>query len=166
MFEMKKRLITYAVLFVFIPLLTACNGAANAIVDYNNEFIMEDFLNEEEEYIDLRGEYEKVVNESNNDLEKREAFLNEKVLPKSQGLLDLVKKKKSENEELQEVHDLLVESEELRHESVEKELEAVQEDSQKIFLEAEGIVEEAEEKKQEFITKMDALIEEYDLEEQ
>lgn len=130
-----KRL---GVLFVLAVFLTACNSTANAIVDYNNDFIMEKFVKEEQEYIDLRGEYEKVVNETDNDLEQREAFITDEILPKSQGLLDLAKKNKFEDEEVQDLHNLLVESEELRHESVEKELDAVQNDSQKLFLEAQG----------------------------
>lgn len=132
---MTKRL---GVLFVLAVFLTACNSTANAIVDYNNDFIMEKFVKEEQEYIDLRGEYEKVVNETDNDLEQREAFITDEILPKSQGLLDLAKKNKFEDEEVQDLHSLLVESEELRHESVEKELDAVQNDSQKLFLEAQG----------------------------
>lgn len=132
---MTKRL---GVLFVLAVFLTACNSTANAIVDYNNDFIMEKFVKEEQEYIDLRGEYEKVVNETDNDLEQREAFITDEILPKSQGLLDLAKKNKFEDEEVQDLHNLLVESEELRHESVEKELDAVQNDSQKLFLEAQG----------------------------
>lgn len=163
---MRKKLIAYGALFVFAIFLTACNSTANAVVDYNNEFIMQEFLNDEQEYIDLMAEYEQEVNETDNDLEKREAFLNEKLIPKSQKLMDLAKAKEFDDEEVQKVHNLLIKSEEMRHESIEKELEAVQKDSQEVFLEAQEVAEEAEEVRQEFLTKMDGLIEEYNLEEQ
>ncbi len=163
---MRKKLFGYGVLCVLAVFLTACNSAADALVDYNNEFIMDEYSKAEQEYLSLSREYEKVVNESGNDLAVREEFMTEKVLPKSQQLLDKVKEKKFENEEVQEVHSLLVESEELRHQAIEKESEAIKADSEKIFNEATGLIKKSDKKKRAFFKKMDELAEEYNLEKQ
>lgn len=163
---MRKKLITFGVLLIFTIYLAACNSTADAIVDYQNDFVSTDFKNMEEKYIGLYNEYIEVVEESNDDIEQPEAFLSDKILPASQELLDLVKKNEFDDEEVQEAHNLLVKSEEIRHKSVKKEIEAVQNDfSQELILEAQDIVDEANEIKEEFHSKMITLIDEHDLEE-
>lgn len=165
MLKVRKKLVTYGILVIFAVLLTACNSTADAVVDYNNEFIMQEFYSKEQDYLNKVEEYQKLIEETD-DQTKRKNFLEEEVLPRSQKLLDLTKNNQFENEEIQEVHNLLLESEELRHQSLEMELEAIESGSQETIEEAKEITNEVEEKKQEFISKMDALIEEYDLEEQ
>lgn len=156
---MKRKILLYGTLIGLILLLGACNPKGQAFLDYNNDFLMDDFAVDELEYLELREEYQKAIDESNNDLVVREEFITDKVLPASQALLDKVKRKKVEDDELQDIHDILVESEEIRHSAVEKEIESVKVASQKLLNEAEATVAKADEKKQEFIKKREEYAE-------
>lgn len=161
---MKKKLMTYGVLVVFVMFLTACNSKATAVVDYNNDFIIAEYVEDEKEYINLTLDYEQMISENSDDLATQETQLTEEIIPKSQALLDKVKSNEFEEEEVQDVHNILIESEELRHEAVEKELEAIQTGSDDTMDEAFEIQEKAREKKQAFLDKLNELVEEYDLE--
>jgi|SRR5690625_2926556 len=154
---------TYGVLVLFAVFFTACNSEAKAIVDYNNDFIIDEYVEGEREYVNLTLDYEQMISENSDDLAAQETQLTEEVIPKSQALLDKVKSNEFEEKEVQDVHNILIESEELRHQAVEMELEAIQTGSDEKMDEALEIQEKAREKKQAFLDELNELVEEYDL---
>lgn len=154
---------TVSVFFVLLMVvLTACNSTGDALVEYNNEFILEEYAPAEEKYNDMVIEHEQIIDED--DLEKRIDFSENEVIPISQEVVDLVKQKEFEDEVVQEVHELLIESEELQLEANQKELEALQEDSSEMLDEAIEIGNEAADYRDEFLNELESLYDEYDLE--
>jgi len=159
----------YGSLFIFammsVLLLAGCNTATtDEIVDYNNEFFITDYLAETETMIDLWDELEAVYLEDA--YEERAIFYEHELVPQAEKIVDLVKNKKIEAEELQEVHNLLVQSEEAQLASFEKELLYLQGDAEDEALAEEfyDLDDESYELHNEFIEAYEELFERFNVE--
>jgi len=161
----------YSILFIFgiisVLLLAGCSSAtADEIVDYNNEFLITDYSDETNTFLELWGEYEEIYAEES--YEETATYFENELIPQAEKMLDLVKNKKIEAEELQEVHNLLIQSEEKQLESFEKEVMFLQDGATDEALDEEifELDEESYDLYEQFVEEFEELVDKYDIEEE
>ena len=163
---MFKKLLPFTLLLAVAVMLSACNSTANELVDYyNNE--TKEIAKIDEEFVLLQEEYILLTSEEN-EIELYEELLSKRLLPKSQEIVDYAKGVELKEDEIQELHELLIASVEHRHQAFESELEAVKEyfetGSEEKFDESAQSLENYIEKQQAFDNRLEELIEEYEIE--
>lgn len=163
---MLKRTITFPIILMMI-ILTGCNSTAYELVEYNNNSV-KGVENLEKELVILYDEYAALTVEDNLGLEVYEEILDEKLIPKSQEILDYVRAIEVSDEEIEALHQIFVESIETRHRAFEIELEAVREyfdtGAEAKFLETPVYLEKANEQKREFDETLGQLMDKYEIE--
>lgn len=162
---MKKHSITFALIITMIIFVTGCNRTTNAIVDYNNEFLVEDYSKALNTFLKLSDDFGEQVEKEQMDTVAHEAYLQEQLIPQAKQLVKLVHDVKIENEVVQDLHQLLIDAEENRLQALENEYEYIQ-DLEKVDIieKADENVLESERKMDEFIKKLDQLKDEYNIE--
>lgn len=129
---MRKYVTLFILASLSVLLLAGCNAAiTDEIVDYNNDFLITDYLAETETIMELFEELDEVYLEDA--YEERAIFFEHELIPQAEEMVDLLKNKEIEADELQDVHNILVESEEAQLASFEKEL---------LFLQGDGVDED------------------------
>lgn len=162
---MKKHYITFILMIIMAAFMTGCNSTTDAIVDYNNEFLVEDYSKAFNTFLKLSDEFENQVEKEQIDTIAHEAYLQEQLIPQSKQLVNLVNDVQIEDEVVQELHQLLIDAEESRLQALENEYEYIQ-DLEKIEMleKSEENVLESERKMDEFIESLDQLKEEHNIE--
>jgi|SRR5690625_321257 len=162
---MKKHSITFALIITMIIFVTGCNRTTNAIVDYNNEFLVEDYSKALNTFLKLSDDFGEQVEKEQMDTVAHEAYLQEQLIPQAKQLVKLVHDVKIDNEVVQDLHQLLIDAEENRLQALENEYEYIQ-DLEKVDIieKADENVLESERKMDEFIKKLDQLKDEYNIE--
>lgn len=148
-----------------IIFVTGCNRTTNAIVDYNNEFLVEDYSKALNTFLKLSDDFGEQVEKEQMDTVAHEAYLQEQLIPQAKQLVKLVHDVKIDNEVVQDLHQLLIDAEENRLQALENEYEYIQ-DLEKVDIieKADENVLESERKMDEFIKKLDQLKDEYNIE--
>lgn len=161
------RYIKQSLLMLLLVLgLAACSGTADAIVDYNNDFIIKDFREENERFIELLDEYDEVALEG--DLEDQILYSESEIIPHAKKLVAMVRDRELGDDVLQDAHDHLIEYNELRLQAFEAELEYLMgdEEDEDLLDKAFDLIDDSVDALVKFEEEFDALVDEYDLEEE
>lgn len=165
--KMLKKTIIFPIILMMMIILTGCNSTAYELVDYNNNSV-KGVENLERELVILYDEYAGLTLVDNLGLKVYEEILDERLIPKSQEILDYVQAIEVSDKEIQELHQVFIESLETRHHAFENELEAVREyfdtGGEEKFSETPVYLEKSNEQKQEYDETLAQLIDKYDIE--
>lgn len=145
-------------------MLASCsNKTADALVDYNNEFVIDVYMDEFNALSDIFTMVEEVFDETDED-QIIEVFYDE-VIPQSKKLYDLVIDYEVEDEVVKELHEILIETEEYRLgalEIMEESLPELDDEMMEAYIDK---MIQSEESFDKFMNRLNDLIDEYGLEE-
>lgn len=163
---MRKRYILFILLILSSLFLVGCNKTADALVEYNNEFLTEDYTKTLNTFVELSFEYEELTENDQISIDEQIVFLQEKLIPQGKQLVKLVKDVKVEDEVVQELHQILIDAEESRLLAIEKENEYLHDiEQEEIIEEAIEYILESEQNMNEFMDLYETLKDEYNIEE-
>jgi len=162
---MRKHYMNFMLITIMAIFLVGCNSTANAIVDYNNEFLVEEYSEALDTFFKTADEFDHLLVSGELDDELHKMYLQEQLIPQSKELVQLVRDLNTENEVVKELHQLLIEAEENRLHALELEYEYLQDlDNEEIIEEVDEIIMQAERKMDEFIKQLEELKDEYNIE--
>lgn len=162
---MRRYFMNFMIMTFMTIFLVGCNSTANAIVDYNNEFLVEEYSDALDIFFKTADEFDHLLISGELDDELHEMYLQEQLIPQAKELVQLVQDVNTENEVVKELHQLLIVAEENRLRALELEYEYLQDlDNEEIIEEADKIIKQAERKMDEFIERLEELKDKYDIE--
>ncbi|MBB6450504.1 vacuolar-type H+-ATPase subunit I/STV1 [Geomicrobium halophilum] len=148
--------------------LAGCGSEDEDFLNYLNG-PYDEFLDMEEELDSLYDEYDAAL--ADNDEEEAFVIVKEDLIPQLELMVEHVESVSVEDEEVQDLHDILVEETRLNLESMlteEEAFEAVSEEndgeqSEQLLEERDELLNEVDAKRDEFINQMEVLMEEHDI---
>src|SRR5690625_2810062 len=157
---MKRTYVLLISIVTILLFLVGCNSTADAIVEYNNEFLVTD-LKESDDTLEMYlTEFENLFDHAPAD--ELATYLEEKILPHSNDQIELIKSVKVDNDEVLQIHEILIQAEEKRLEVLEKQYELVKSDreDENLMMEAFELTQEYLHLVKDFEETYESLIEE------